>query len=364
MRVLSCRFVVSVLGCFAIVSNDAIEAQIVPDNTVGSQIERVNATRERITGGTTRGSNLFHSFSEFSISEGRAAYFANPAAIRTIFSRVTGNNPSQIFGTLGVEGSANLFFINPNGIIFGPNATLDVRGSFIASTANSIAFPNGENFSATNPNAPPLLTIDVSVPIGLRFESDNSGQIFNAGDLQAGKHLALIGGRIASTGQISAPGQDITLATVPAGIDSIVRLEGTGQYIGQNTQGTGQPNVAGRDILLRGGKIDASSIRLISSAANNSFSFLSTSTLGKGKAGDLTINTRQLLLRDRAYISTLNGSESEENAGNLTINATESVRLMGATDGLTTSLNTDTLGRWSKHLYYYKQRRKCRKFDR
>ncbi|MCU0534778.1 MAG: filamentous hemagglutinin N-terminal domain-containing protein [Hydrococcus sp. Prado102] len=223
--------------------SDSLQAQIVPDNTLGaqsSQIERVNATRSRITGGATRGSNLFHSFREFNITEGRAAYFANPTAIKTIFSRVTGNNPSQIFGTLGVEGDANLFFINPNGIIFGPNATLDVRGSFIGSTANSIAFPNGENFSATNPNAPPLLTIDVPVPIGLVFEGSDRGIILNRADLKPGQNLTLVGGTILSSGQLSAPGKEIALSTVPTGINSVIRLEGTGKLLGQTTQARGQ----------------------------------------------------------------------------------------------------------------------------
>ena len=222
---------------------DSLQAQIVPDKTLGaesSQINRVNGTRDRIEGGATRGSNLFHSFKEFSISEGRAAYFANPAAIRTIFSRVTGNNPSKIFGTLGVEGDANLFFINPNGIIFGANARLDVRGSFIGSTADSIAFPNGENFSATNPNVPPLLTIDVPVPIGLVFEGSDRGIILNRGDLKTGQNLTLVGGTILSSGQLSSPGKEIALSTVPAGVNSIVGIAGTGKLLEQTTQSRGQ----------------------------------------------------------------------------------------------------------------------------
>ncbi len=78
-----------------------------------------------------RGANLFHSFREFNVEEGRSAYFTNPAPIENILSRVTGDNPSQILGKLGVLGNANLFLINPNGIIFGQNASLDVRGSFV-----------------------------------------------------------------------------------------------------------------------------------------------------------------------------------------------------------------------------------------
>ncbi|NJK51155.1 filamentous hemagglutinin N-terminal domain-containing protein [Candidatus Gracilibacteria bacterium] len=238
-----------ILSVLDFLDSESLQAQILPDNTLdpseSSQIERVNATRDRITGGATRGSNLFHSFREFSIDEGRAAYFANPAAIRTIFSRVTGNNPSQIFGTLGVEGNANLFFINPNGIIFGPNATLDVRGSFIGSTANSIAFPNGENFSATNPNSPPLLTIDVPVPIGLVFEGSDRGIILNAADLRTGQNLTLVGGSAIAIGTLSAPNGEIALTTVPEKVSAEVQLGQRGQLLGQTL--TRPTNLSHRD---------------------------------------------------------------------------------------------------------------------
>jgi filamentous hemagglutinin family protein len=119
---------------------------------------------DRIDGGAIRGSNLFHSFQEFNIDNGSGAYFSNPESISNILSRVTGNNLSNILGTLGVLGNANLFLINPNGIVFGPNARLDVGGSFFASTADSILFENGVEFAASNPEAPPLLTINI--PIG------------------------------------------------------------------------------------------------------------------------------------------------------------------------------------------------------
>ena len=158
-----------------------VKAQITPDNSLGAENSVVNPNAaikglpsDRIDGGAIRGANLFHSFQEFNVNAGRGAYFSNPAGIQNILSRVTGGNPSNILGTLGVLGNANLFFINPNGIIFGPNARLDVGGSFFASTANSLVFPNGFEFSATNPQAPPLLT--VNIPIGLRFR-DNPGEI-------------------------------------------------------------------------------------------------------------------------------------------------------------------------------------------
>ncbi|MFY7804691.1 MAG: filamentous hemagglutinin N-terminal domain-containing protein, partial [Limnoraphis robusta] len=120
-------------------------AQIVPDNSLGNEnsvvtpnvnIRGINSNR--IDGGAVRGGNLFHSFQEFNIREGRGAYFSNPDNIINILTRVTGGNISEILGTLGVLGNANLFLINPNGIVFGPNARLDVGGSFFATTADGI----------------------------------------------------------------------------------------------------------------------------------------------------------------------------------------------------------------------------------
>ncbi len=114
-------------------------AQLIPDTTLGneSSIVTSNATvkdlpASLIEGGAERGTNLFHSFSEFSIGDLQRVYFANPIGIERIFSRVTGNNLSNINGVLGVLGNADLFFLNPNRIIFGENASLDVNGSFIA----------------------------------------------------------------------------------------------------------------------------------------------------------------------------------------------------------------------------------------
>ncbi|MCU0532498.1 MAG: filamentous hemagglutinin N-terminal domain-containing protein [Hydrococcus sp. Prado102] len=217
-------------------ANFSVNAQIIPDNTLRSEESRVtpiNSQVDLIDGGAIRGANLFHSFREFNISEGRAAYFANPAAIQNIFSRVTGNNPSLLLGKLGVQGNANLFFINPNGIIFGKNASLDIRGSFVASTANSLLFPNGERFSATNPNAAPLLKINVP-SVGWQFEGLEAKAIVNAGQLETEQNLALVGGTIVSTGQIEMPTGRVNLLTVPG--KTVVRMDATGTKLTQVAQ--------------------------------------------------------------------------------------------------------------------------------
>ncbi|MEM1367200.1 MAG: filamentous hemagglutinin N-terminal domain-containing protein [Cyanobacteria bacterium P01_H01_bin.15] len=156
------------------------ELQTTPDNSLGAEssvvvrdVEINGLSSDRIDGGAIRGSNLFHSFAEFNVNAGRGLYFSNPAGVETILSRVTGSNNSLIDGTLGVLGNASLFLLNPNGLIFGEEGRLDLNGSFIGSTAESVLFENYE-FSATAVDAPPLLTI--GVPLGLRI-GENPGEI-------------------------------------------------------------------------------------------------------------------------------------------------------------------------------------------
>lgn len=157
----------------AILQTSSTQAQILPDATLGSENSTVTPHQminglplDQIDGGARRGANLFHSFQEFNINEGQAVFFSSPNGVEHIFSRVTGNNLSAIFGKLGILGNANLFFLNPNGIIFGPNASLDVNGSFLATTASSIHLSDGTIFSAKNPQAVPLLAINVPIALG------------------------------------------------------------------------------------------------------------------------------------------------------------------------------------------------------
>ena len=183
-------------------------AQIIPDETLGEESSVVNTVApqvELIEGGAQRGEHLFHSFEEFNIDEGWTANFANPEGIFNILSRVTGENPSQLFGTLGVLGEADLFFINPNGVVFGPNARLEIPGSFTASTADSLILPGGGEFSATNPGVPPLLTVDVEVPIGVRFDDELAAALGSEAVLEVGQDLTLSGGEVVSEGLLYAP---------------------------------------------------------------------------------------------------------------------------------------------------------------
>ncbi|HEY9663766.1 MAG TPA: filamentous hemagglutinin N-terminal domain-containing protein, partial [Allocoleopsis sp.] len=161
----------------------------VADGTLGNERSVVTPDTfngrqgDRIDGGATRGENLFHSFQDFGVDEGRSVYFSNPVGIRNILSRVTGSNVSEILGVLGVLGDANLFLLNPNGIIFGPNAQLDVRGSFLASTGDRFSFADGSEFSAINPQAAPLLNVNISP--GLQHGTGR-GDLSNAANLAVG----------------------------------------------------------------------------------------------------------------------------------------------------------------------------------
>jgi filamentous hemagglutinin family protein len=186
------------------------QAQVVPDATLGAESSRVRraAVRGReadlIEGGAARGRNLFHSFQEFGVRGGDAAYFANPATIENIFSRVTGSNPSNILGLLGVDGAANLFLMNPNGILFGPNASLDVQGSFVGTTANAIQFGEQGSFSATDSITPGLLTVN---PNAFFFSQvAGQGNIVSSGNLAATQDLTLSGNTLDLQGQLQAGG--------------------------------------------------------------------------------------------------------------------------------------------------------------
>ncbi len=203
---------VALAGTLLIAGSQGVVAQVIPDNTLGAESSVVTPNlnirgidSDRIDGGATRGANLFHSFGDFSVGEGRGAYFANPTGIESIITRVTGNNASNIMGRLGVLGGANLFLLNPNGIIFGPNASLDIQGSFLATTAERIQLGDTGYFSAAQPQTSSLLSVSPGALLFSQAASQPTA-IINQGNLSTGKNLTLLAGNLDLQGQLQAGG--------------------------------------------------------------------------------------------------------------------------------------------------------------
>ncbi|BAZ07329.1 two-partner secretion domain-containing protein [Calothrix sp. NIES-3974] len=312
--------------------NPSSLAQITPDNTLGTEASQITPNviinggiADRIEGGATRGINHFHSFREFNIGNGQRVYFANPSGVENILTRVTGGNGSNIFGTLGVDGNANLFLINPNGIVFGENAVLDIRGSFVGTTANAVQFSNQGLFDATNPQAVPLLTVN---PSALFYNQLNPGGItVRSRQISAPGSFYLIGGDVVfDGGVVGSLGGSFGLGAV--GGTGSIELIGSGKQMQLRfPENLLQGNIALQKnafALTTGGgaiSIHTKNLRL----GENSF-ISTTLAPGEGESGvaaaDLVINaTGEVILDDRSNILNLGLPDSLGDTGNIIIKA-------------------------------------------
>ena len=182
-----------------------------------------------INGGTQSGTNLFHSFEQFGLSEGQIANFLSNPEIRNILGRVVGGDPSIINGLIQVTGgNSNLFLMNPAGIVFGSGASLNVPASFTATTATGIGFGENNWFNAFGNNNYQNL---IGTPSIFAFDNAQAGSIVNGGNLAVGEeqNLTLLGGNVINTGQLTAPSGTITLAAVPG--ENLVRLSQPGHLL-------------------------------------------------------------------------------------------------------------------------------------
>lgn len=331
---------------------DAVSAQIVPDDTLpeNSRVE-AGCTNCTIEGGTTRGSNLFHSFRQFSVPTAGSAFFNNAAEVENILTRVTGNSVSNIDGLLRSNGTANLFLLNPNGIIFGANARLDIGGAFVTSTADAIAFPSGEVFSAINPTAPtPLLNVNPNAllfnqlnpqPIVNRSTADTTGLTaapgqslaFVGGDVQLeGGRIRAAGGRV-ELGGLSEPGavglnfdrNNLSLS-FPNNVDRADVLLNNNARINVRSSGGGDISINARDFTMSG-----RNSRLFA-GIDSGLGFLGA------QAGDIQINAGGTMRLDAGRIINEVQSDAIGDAGNINISAdtiigTNSARLSAPTFG-------------------------------
>ncbi|MGB5637226.1 MAG: filamentous hemagglutinin N-terminal domain-containing protein, partial [Waterburya sp.] len=319
-------FILGLILCACFTNTLEVSAQITPDSTLNNNsvvLPDDNVNLVEITEGTTTGNNLFHSFQEFSVPDGQTAFFDNGLTIENIFSRVTGGSVSNIDGIIRANGAANLFLINPNGIIFGENATLNIGGSFISSTANSIQFSDGSFYSAVDPQAPSLL--EVNIPIGLQYGSgagnivvegigNNTGftdpsvnnysliKDFRPSGLQVseGKTLALIGGNIAlDGGNLTAGEGHIELGSVQEGLVKLDRNNNIWTFDYQEVAGF-------QDLAL----VNAASVEV---SGNSS--------------GTVNVQGKNITLTDASAI--LSNTSGDGTPGNITLNGTESVQVTG-----------------------------------
>lgn len=317
-----------------------VQAQIVPDTTLGPETSTLapglidSNPVQRIEGGATRGSNLFHSFSEFNLGSGDAVYFASPDGIANILSRVTGSSLSTIDGLLGVDGSANLFLLNPNGIIFGPNARLDLRGSFLASTADTIPFADGSEFRAT---AAEPVQLSVSVPLGVQFNTQPQGDLTNAGALAVdpGQQLTLVGDTVLSSGQLTAPGGTVRLLGNRVGLTDQAGIDVSGETGGRVLVGGGfqgaaslpsaQRTYVGADVTIEAnGLTDGGQVVVWSDQATAFYGTISA--VGGDRGGLAEVSSRQ----DLSFQGTVDLSGASGRSGTLLLDPANIVITDGA----------------------------------
>ncbi len=363
-------------------SINTVRAQVSSDGSLSTTVSSPDGSNFTIENGNRAGGNLFHSFSQFSVPTNGSAVFQNPVDVQNIISRVTGGSISNIDGLIRANGSANLFLLNPAGIAFGPNARLNIGGSFFATTANSLLFGDGVEFSATNLATPPVLT--VNIPIGLRFR-DNPGRIQVQGNgqgirqtfdlidttdalrVQPDKTLALVGSDLSLEGAtLKTAGGRIELGSVAGeGLVSLTSIN-KGFSLGYDAapklgniqlsqqavvdasgEGSGDVQITGKRVTLtNGSRIEASTLGSQSGGsfvvnASELVEVIGTSSDGQiastlaafvypgvtGSGAELTINTGVLLVRDGGTIGTSTFGSGK--AGNVSINASEAVQVIG-----------------------------------
>ncbi len=350
----------------------AYAQRVVEDGTLPTRVkttDNLNFTIDSINNKNRVGNNLFHSFKEFSIPTDGSAVFNNPTDVVNIINRVTGGNISNIDGLIKANGNANLFLINPVGIVFGKDARLDIGGSFFGSTANSIKFADGE-FSAIDTTTEPLLSINV--PLGLQMGS-NSGGIEVQGDgyantnndsskglrVKSGNTLGLVGGKVSLNGGI-VTASGIELGGVNSGLvninsisESILNYDNVENFgdiklykmalADASGEESGSIQLQARNIAIEdgskvfvqsrgktsGGDIIATatdSIEVVGSSSDGNFvSTFLTETTNAANSAKIKITTPSLLVSQGGRITTQTFSSGR--GGDITINASELIQI-------------------------------------
>jgi len=204
-------------------------AQIVSAGDETATAVEAEDNRFDITGGQLSNdeANLFHSFEQFDLSAEQTANFETIPSVQNVIGSVRGGKASTIDGALQISGSsANLYLMNPAGVLMGPNAHLNLSGGFAATTATGVGFETGQ-FNAETADYKQL----TGTPTGFRFDHERAGAVVNLGDLSVntGEAIELIGGTVVNTGSLSAPEGTVTVAAVAG--KSLVRIRQDNQLL-------------------------------------------------------------------------------------------------------------------------------------
>lgn len=298
-----------------------LQAQVSSDGTLSTTVSTPDGVNFAIDGGNQAGGNLFHSFREFSVPQGGSAAFNQGSNVQNIIARVTGGSASLIHGLISTNGTANLFLINPNGIVMGADARLNLGGSFLGTTAQSLNFADGTEFSATNLAGTPLLT--VTAPVGLQFGSD-PGAIQVRGP---GSNLDLLPPSFLETDRRNRPvGLQVASGKTLALVGGDVFLEGGNLTASEGrvelgSVGSGQ---VGLTPIALGWSLDYSNVPVFRDIRLTQAASIDVSGAG---GGDIQVQGRRLSLFDgSAILSDTLGSRS---GGNVLIRAADSIVLDG-----------------------------------
>ena len=366
---------------FCSLSSGLVRAEVTLDGTLGPS-GKISGPNYRITADLGRqvGANLFHSFGKFNVNTGESAIFSGPESISNIISRVTGGTPSWIDGYLRSEISgANLYLLNPSGVMFGPNASLDVSGSFHVSTADYLKLGQDGRYYATTPENSVLTSAPPSAfgflgsnPKSISFEETflkvPSGKTISVigGDIQMHNSMlyAPRGGRIdlasaASAGEVFPGETDLSMeGFTKQGNITVSRDTEFTTYSDIDVSGALLSDEDGGAVYIRsgrfelqGGKINASTaginpgggvdirvtddVEVRSNGIMNGGSIESAS-LWTGQAGDISISSKKLIMDDGAYMST--GTIGFGDAGNVNFDV-GSLTMTGGSQVSTNALN-------------------------
>lgn len=323
-----------------------------PDFKIGADLGQIN------------GNNLFHSFDSFSLSSGESATFTGPASIGNVISRVTGGAPSSIDGMIqDTFTQANFYFINPAGVMFGPNAALNVSGSFFVSSADYLRMEDGTEFFATSPTDDVTLTSASPQAFGF-LDADISPISFQGSwlTLAGGQTLGIVGGDItidstylqanessvqiaasAAAGEVVIQEKRLDASQISAGGDVLI----TQSQIDTNGASGGDVYIQGGDLVIDGstyinaytlGAGDAGDIVIEGDSIRiNNGTALSTESAGDGSSGVVNIKSDSLLMDNGSVISSASyaaGSSGDVVIDSSTVTLDKGSIIYSGTEGL------------------------------